>query len=100
VAALLTPSRAAVDVLNGSTTAGLAMRAADTLRARGMHVVNVGDAAASQRDATIEVKPGLTRAGVSVAVILGLPSGIVHESAALPDGTDVRVTLGEAQRRP
>jgi LCP family protein required for cell wall assembly len=100
VAALLTPSSAAVGVLNGSTTAGLATRAADTLRARGMHVVNVGDAAASQRDATIEVKPGLTRAGVSVAVILGLPSGIVHESAALPDGTDVRVTLGEAQRRP
>jgi LCP family protein required for cell wall assembly len=99
VAALLTPSGAAVEILNGSATAGLATQAADTVRGRGVRVVNVGNAAGTQRDATIEVKPGLTRAGVYVGSILGLPSDAVHESPGLPEGVDVRITLGEAQSR-
>lgn len=99
VAVLLKPSSAAVEVLNGSTTSGLASQVADTLRGQGARVVNVGNAGASHRESTIEVKPGLTRAGGHVAAILKLPADAVNESPTLPDGVDVRVTLGEDQAR-
>jgi hypothetical protein len=58
-------------------------------------VVNVGNAARVQREATVEVAPGLTRAGAHAAAILGMPREAVGEGVALPPGVDVRITLGE-----
>ena len=95
VGAFLDPSKAEVEVLNGTGTAGLAMQAADRLRARDLRVVNVGNDARTQRETTVEVAPGLKRAGTYAAGLLDLPVASVGEGAALPPGVDVRITLGE-----
>jgi polyisoprenyl-teichoic acid--peptidoglycan teichoic acid transferase len=94
VGVFLDPSSAAVEILNGTRTPGLAKGASDRLRARGLQVVSVGDAASGQRQTAIEVAPGLTRAGLFAASILGVPRENVGQGAALPPGVDVRVTLG------
>jgi LCP family protein required for cell wall assembly len=95
VAAVLSPTSAAVEVLNGTGANGLAAQAADTLRNHQMTVANVGSAPRAQPDTTIEVKPGLTRAGLSAASILGLPRDSVRASTSLSDDVDVRITLGQ-----
>lgn len=97
VAAALNPSSASVEVLNGSGTTGLATQAADTLRSREMRVVHVGNAARVQPETSIEVRPGLKRAGLHAASMLGVSRDVVGEGAALPEGVDIRVTLGEAR---
>jgi hypothetical protein len=71
------------------------MQAADRLRARAVRVVNVGNAARPRPDRIVEVRPGLTRAGVCAASIRELPPDAARESRALPAGVDVRITLGE-----
>lgn len=95
VGVFLDPASAGVEVLNGTGTAGLAMQAADRLRARDVRVVNVSNAARTQRATTVEVAPGLTRAGIHAAAILDLPRERVGEGVALPPGVDVRITIGE-----
>jgi LCP family protein required for cell wall assembly len=97
--AFLTPSKAAVEVLNGSSTTGAARQAADRLQSKEWRVANVGDAGQTQPQTTVEVQPGLTRAGQAVAATLGLPRDAVRESLSLPDGVDVRVTLGQQAAR-
>jgi LCP family protein required for cell wall assembly len=99
VATMLAPSRAGVEVLNGTGTAGLATQAADRLRGRELRVVNVGNATRPRPDTTVEVRPGLRRAGRYAASILDLPADVVREYDALPAGVDVRVTLGERPAR-
>jgi LCP family protein required for cell wall assembly len=94
VSAFLTPTNAAVEVLNASSTTGLAKQAADRLQARGWRGVHVGDAGRSQAQTTIEARPGLSRAGQAVASALDLPRDAVRESGTLPADVDVRVTLG------
>jgi LCP family protein required for cell wall assembly len=94
VGVFLDPSSAAVEILNGTGTPGLAKGAADRLRARGLQVVSVGDAASVQRQTVIEVAPGLKRAGALAASVLDVPRENVGEGTALPPGVDVRVTLG------
>jgi polyisoprenyl-teichoic acid--peptidoglycan teichoic acid transferase len=95
VGVFLAPASAAVEVLNASATAGRATQAADRLRAHDVRVVNVGNAARMQRETTVEVAPGLTRAGLYAASILELPRTNVGEGVALPPGVDVRITLGD-----
>ena len=95
VGAFLDPASASVEVLNGSGTAGLAMQTAERLRAHDIRVVNVGNAARTQRETTVEVAPGLKRAGLHAAALLDLPRERVGEGVALPPGVDVRITLGE-----
>jgi LCP family protein required for cell wall assembly len=97
VSAFLTPTNAAVEVLNASSTTGLAKQAADRLQSKGWRGVHVGDAGRSQAQTTIEVRPGLTRAGLAVGSALDLPRDAIRESGALPDDVDVRVTLGAGQ---
>jgi hypothetical protein len=99
VAVFVTPRLAAVEVLNGTATPGLATQTAERLRAAGLRVVSVGDAGRSQLETTVEARPGLNRAGLAVASALDLPRAAVDESLSLPDGVDVRVTLGAAQPR-
>jgi LCP family protein required for cell wall assembly len=94
VAALVTPASAAVEVLNGSGTDGLATQTAEKLRERKMRVVRLGNATRSLPETVIEVRPGYTRTGIYAAALLDLPRTAVHESAALPDDVDVRITLG------
>jgi LCP family protein required for cell wall assembly len=94
VSAFVTPTSAAVEVLNASSTTGLAKQAADRLQSKGWRGVHVGDAGRSQPQTTIEVRPGLSRAGLAVAAALDLPRDAVRESGALPSDADVRVTLG------
>ncbi|MGE3913991.1 MAG: LCP family protein, partial [Chloroflexota bacterium] len=94
VAVLLNPASAGVEVLNGSGVEGRARQAAETLRSRDVRVVNIGDAPRQQASTTVEVCPGCKRAGALAASVLGLPSEAVQENALLPDGIDVRVTLG------
>lgn len=98
VAAVLTPSSAAVEVLNGTRIDGLGRQAADTLRGRGMRVVNVGSAQ-PRPESTVEVAPGFSRAGGLAASALDLPRDVVRENPALPQGIDVRITLGENRAR-
>jgi LCP family protein required for cell wall assembly len=98
-AAIMTPSKAAIEVLNGSSMAGAARQTADRLQSKGWRVADVGDAGVSQAATSIEVQPGLSRAGQGVASALGLHREAVHESSDLPDGVDVRVTLGQQAAR-
>jgi len=98
VAAVLSGANAAVEVLNATGTDGLAMRTADTLRARGMQVMRVGTAP-PQAETSIEIGPGFARAGTLAASILGLPRGAMREGSALGDGVDVRITLGADRAR-
>jgi LCP family protein required for cell wall assembly len=95
VGVFLDPATAGVEVLNGSGTAGLAMLTAEQLRGQNVKVVNVGNAARTQRETSVEVAPGLRRAGAHVTELLDLPRERVGEGVALPPGVDVRVTLGE-----
>jgi polyisoprenyl-teichoic acid--peptidoglycan teichoic acid transferase len=95
VAALLTPADAAVEILNGTGSDGLAKQAADRLRDRGMRIAQVGNAARPHRETTVEVQPGFRRAGVHAAAILDLPRDAVREFPGLPEGIDVRITLGD-----
>jgi LCP family protein required for cell wall assembly len=99
VATFLAPSKAAVEVLNGSAAAGRAKQTAERLQQRGWLIANVGDAGISQAATTVDVQPGLSRAGQAVASALGLPHEDVRESPSLPDGVDVRVTIGQQAAR-
>ena len=94
VDAFLSPASATVEVLNGSATAGLAGQTADRLRTEGVRIGNIGNAPRVQRESTVEVAPGLRRAGLRVAGLLEIPPERVGEGVALPPGVDVRVTLG------
>ena len=94
VGVVLGPASAAVEVLNGSVTEGVARVAAETLRERGVRVVSVSNAARPQPESTIEVCGGCARAGQLVATALDLPASAIHESQGLPAGIDVRVTIG------
>ena len=58
-----------VEVLNGSSTAGLAQQAAERLQARGWRSVRVGNAGRVQANTTVETRPGLSRAGQAVSGI-------------------------------
>jgi polyisoprenyl-teichoic acid--peptidoglycan teichoic acid transferase len=99
VAAVLAPHEAAVEVLNGTRTDGLAKQAADRLRDRGMRIARFGNAARLQAESTVEARPGFRRAGVHAATILDLPRETIRENSGLPEGVDVRVTLGDERGR-
>lgn len=94
VAILLAPAEASVEVLNATSTAGLAKQAVDRLRDGGFRAARFADAARSQSASAIEVRSGGARAGRRVATILGLSPEAVRESFTLPDDLDVRVILG------
>lgn len=94
VAALVTPAAAALEVLNGSGTDGLATQTAEKLRERKMRVVRLGNAARPIPETVVEVRPGYTRTGIYAASLLDLPPTAVQENAELPDDIDVRITLG------
>ena len=94
VAVLLSPFEAGVEVLNGTPSAGLAKRAAETLRAGGFQSVRYDDALRPQTITAIEVRTGARRAGLKVASLLSQEPDSVRESVNLPDDLDVRVTLG------
>ena len=95
MAAVLAPTNAAVEVLNGTRTEGRAQQAADRLRGRGMRIARLGNAAALQPATTVEVRPGLRRAGIYAATILDLPPVAVRESPDLPEDIDARIILGD-----
>jgi LCP family protein required for cell wall assembly len=99
VATFLTPSKAAVEVLNGSSVAGLAKQTADRLQRDGWQIANVGDAGVAQAATVVEVQPGLRRAGQAIASTLGLPREAVRESPNLAEGIDARVTIGQQMAR-
>ena len=99
VAAILAPTSAAVEVLNGTRADGLAKQAADTLSNRGMRIARFGNAARLHSETTIEVRPGFRRAGEYAASILDLPRVGVRESRDFPEGVEVRITLGAERIR-
>lgn len=94
VAAFVTPLTAAVEVLNGSRTNGLAGQAAARLREQRLQVVRVGNAARPYAETVVEVRPGYGRAGRYVAGLLDLPPAAVRETPGLPDDVDARIILG------
>jgi LCP family protein required for cell wall assembly len=100
VAVFLSPAAASVEVLNGTTTDGLARRAADRLRAGGLQAVRYGDAGYARSATSVEAGPGALRAGRYVAGLLDLSPELVHASDSLPADVDVRVTLGEQLATP
>lgn len=86
-----------VQVLNGSSVAGLAARTSDRLAASGYQVAPVGDAPRTQAQTSIVAQRGARSAGDSVAASLGVPTSRVTEGS-LPSGITVQVTLGADAR--
>ena len=93
VTLLLWPKTARVEVLNASSSEGLARRAAERLREDGFESVRYAAAAGSSSAASVEVRPGGLRAGRSIATLLGLAPTAIHEAPSLVPDSDVRVTL-------
>ncbi len=83
-----------VEVLNGTSTEGVAKQIADTLSARGLRVARYGNADRPHLETVVEARPGARQMGLDVAAILGLRREVVT-APNLPDGLDLRVTLGE-----
>src|SRR5262249_10245335 len=94
------PTEAGVELLNGTQTAGLARRAADTLRSGGFQTVRYDDAPRPQAASTIEVRSGAHRSGLKVASLLRLPPDSVRESVNLSEDLDVRAPLGAQYSGP
>jgi polyisoprenyl-teichoic acid--peptidoglycan teichoic acid transferase len=91
------PISATVEVLNGAGVAGLARSTAERLTQRGFTIANVGDAAASQAQTIIQVRPEARRAADDVASALGVPRSRITEVSNL-SGADIRVVLGADAR--
>jgi LCP family protein required for cell wall assembly len=94
VADLLGERVAAIEVLNGAGTPGLARATADRLQQRGFTVAGVGDADRPQTQTALVARPGMRGTAERVAEALNLAAGRVSESQTLPSGVDVRVVLG------
>jgi LCP family protein required for cell wall assembly len=90
---LLWPKTARVEVLNASSSEGVARRAADQLRADGFETVRYAAATSSASTASIEVRPGAARAARRVSALLDLSPSAIHEASSLVPDIDVRVTL-------
>ena len=60
-----------VQVLNGTSTTGLANRASAKLKTAGYEVVSVGNSARPYEETTVFFKPGFEQMGRDIAAILG-----------------------------
>jgi hypothetical protein len=91
-----------LEVLNGTTRAGLAQSTADLLRQKGYVVARIDNAeSADYPDTRLLVRPGRETAALALASSLGLPSTAVQSSAAnAPAAVDMRLILGRNFQLP
>lgn len=93
---LIAGEAATVEVLNGSSTAGIAASAADYLRAKGVNVVNVGNADRSDYGATViydfKAKPYTTR---WLADTFHVSSSSILASNNPDSPVDIRIVIGQ-----
>ncbi len=93
---LIAGEAATVEVLNGSSTAGVAAAAADYLRAKGVNVVNVGNADRSDYGATViydfKAKPYTTR---WLADTFHVSSSSLLASNNPDSPVDIRIVIGQ-----
>ncbi len=91
--AALAPTDIRLRVLNGNGSAGQATTWSDRLAQAGFEIVSVGDAGAFTHPTTlVQVADGQTAIGQVVVSQLGFGS---IEAAAVPDGVDAVVVVGE-----
>lgn len=93
--------RAKIEVLNGSSTAGLGQKVADYLTARGFNVVRI--AAAERSDYRLSLVQVLTtdhRAAEALANILQMPSTAITDVPTPNAGADIRIVVGQDFRIP
>lgn len=88
-----TATKGKLQVLNGSTTAGLALKAADRLRKEGYEVVNVAKAAGTYQKTTVFYQPGNKGLADQVAKILGATE-VKPAAANLNKSIPITVVVG------
>ena len=97
----LEPEPPLVEVLNGSTTPGLAARAADYLAARGYEIARVAPADRTDyQNSTIEVLGDRHASGVLLAGLLGLPEQAVRDAPSANQDAQVRLVVGNGFALP
>jgi len=93
--------RARVEVLNGSTTAGLGQKAADYLRARGFNVVQVAPAERNDyRSSLVQVLTADRKAAEALATTLRVPVSAITDLPTPNAVADVRLVVGQDFRVP
>ncbi len=90
----VTTEGAEITVLNGTSTAGLAGKFADILRAQDFNVVSVASAD-SQNYATTKIVDGTNGAKPSTISALEKLLGIKSEKGTTASGTDIVITIGK-----
>ena len=89
-------TQARLEILNGTTRAGVGQQASDALQELGFQVINVDVADRRDYQSTqVQVLAGDRTVGEAVANTLHLPPSAVVESAAQDAPADVRVILGQ-----
>jgi LCP family protein required for cell wall assembly len=93
--------KARVEVLNGSSTAGLGQRAADYLTARGFNVVNVAPAERNDyRSSLVQVLTADRRAAEALATTLKVPTTSISDLPTPNAVADIRIVVGQDFRLP
>jgi LCP family protein required for cell wall assembly len=94
-ASRLAAEAAAIEVLNGTTTVGLAGQTSDYLRRQGLEIANTGNADRSDYvDSLIIVYTGKNYTAEHLAGLLGLPPTAVVHGSVPGAAYDVSVVLG------
>jgi LCP family protein required for cell wall assembly len=90
----IAPSSVAVRVLNATSTAGLAARAAQSLQTVGFRVSGTGNAPAGSDPAATVVRYGPSRSNSAQTVAAAVPGSTMAEDASLGNGLELLVGSG------
>lgn len=94
------PEPASIEVLNGTTTVGLATRTAALLTEKGLTVIRFDTAEEARAETAIFAASGKRRTAEVVAGLIGVPTDRIRETTAPPGSADIRVILGRDARDP
>jgi polyisoprenyl-teichoic acid--peptidoglycan teichoic acid transferase len=90
-----------LEVLNGTTRAGLAQNTADLLRQKGYAIARVDNADSTDYpESRLLTKPGREAAAQALASALGLPSTAVQPAPSASSAPDIRLILGRNFQLP
>jgi LCP family protein required for cell wall assembly len=94
------PETASIEVLNGTTTVGLATRTAALLTEKGLTVTRFDTADEARSETAIFAATGKRRTAEVVAGLIGVPTDRIRETTAPPGTADIRVILGRDAKDP
>ncbi|GIW08127.1 MAG: LytR family transcriptional regulator [Dehalococcoidia bacterium] len=94
------PEAASIEVLNGTTTTGLATRTAALLQEKGLAVTRFDTADEARAETAIYAATGKRRTAEIVAGLIGVPTDRIREAPAPPGAADIRVILGRDAKDP